>query len=48
MDQPNEPVRPDLPPDADVGDPVAVRIYLRAAFIIVIGMILWAWAMIGY
>lgn len=48
MDPSNDPIRPDPPPDADIGDPVAVRAYLRAAFIIVIGMILWAWAMIGY
>lgn len=51
MDHPNEPVRPvdPAPPgDYDIGDPVAVRAYLTAAFIIVIGMILWAFAMIGY
>ena len=48
MDQPNEPIRPDVPPDGDIGDPIAVRAYLLAAFIIVLGMILWAWAMIGY
>ncbi len=54
MDQPQEPNRPvrpiapDVPPDADIGDPVAVRTYLLAAFLIVIGMVLWAFAMIGY
>ncbi len=48
MDHPNEPVRPVTPPDGDIGDPVAVRAFLTAAFIVVIGMILWAWAMIGY
>lgn len=48
MDHPNEPVRPTLPPDGDIGDPEAVRAYLTAAFVIVIGMILWAFAMIGY
>ncbi len=48
MDHPNQPVRPPIPPDGDIGDPVAVRTYLTAAFIIVAGMILWAIAMIGY
>ncbi len=48
LDLPREPVRPPLPPDGDIGDPVAVRGFLTAAFIIVIGMILWAFAMIGY
>lgn len=48
VDHPHEPVRPPIPPDGDIGDPVAVRGFLTAAFIIVIGMILWAWAMIGY
>ncbi len=48
MDQPNEPVRPVVPPDGDIGDPVAVRAYLTAAAIIVIGMLLWAFSMIGY
>ncbi len=48
MDQPHEPVRPETPPDADIGDPVAVRAYLLAAAVIVAGMVLWAWAMIGY
>src|SRR5512146_3295303 len=45
MDEPREPVRPVEPPEADIGDPVAVRGYLVAAFAIVIGMILWAFAM---
>ncbi len=48
MDHPHEPVRPEIPPGGDIGDPVAVRTYLTAAFIIVIGMILWAFAMIGF
>lgn len=48
MDEPREPVRPAEPPEADIGDPVAVRGYLVAAFAIVLGMILWAFAMIGY
>ena len=48
MDQPREPVRPETPPGADIGDPVAIRAYLLAAFVIVAGMVLWAWAMIGY
>ncbi len=48
VDHPHEPVRPPIPPDGDIGDPVAVRGFLTAASIIVLGMILWAWAMIGY
>ncbi len=48
MDEPHEPVRPVTPPDADIGDPVAVRAYLTAAAIIVIGMLLWAISMTGY
>ncbi len=48
MDEPRQPVRPVEPPDADVGDPIAVRTFLIAAFVIVIGMLLWAFAMIGY
>ena len=48
MDHPHEPVRPPIPPDGDIGDPVAVRTYLTAAFVIVAGMILWVIAMIGY
>jgi len=47
MDHPQEPVPP-VRPDRDIGDPVAVRGYLTAAFIIVAGMILWVFAMIGY
>ena len=47
MDQPREPVPP-AEPAGDIGDPVAVRGFLTAAFAIVIGMILWALAMIGY
>ncbi len=51
MDQAPEPInplRPEVPPGADIGDPVAVRTYLLVAFLIVIGMVLWAFAMIGY
>ncbi len=48
VDHPHEPVRPPSPPDGDIGDPVAVRAFLTAAFIIGLGMILWAFAMIGY
>lgn len=48
MDEPRQPVAPVEPPDADIGDPLAVRGYLVAAFAIVLGMILWALAMIGY
>lgn len=48
MDQPHEPVRPDLPPQGDIGDPVAIRAFLLAAFLIVAAMVLWAFAMIGY
>ncbi len=48
VDQPHEPIRPEAPPDADIGDAVAVRTYLLAAFLIVAGMVLWAFAMIGY
>ena len=48
VEPPHEPVRPVLPPDGDIGDPEAVRGFLTAAFVIVIGMILWAFAMIGY
>ena len=48
MDQPHQPVQPVTPPDGDIGDPVAVRTYLIAAFIVVIGMLLWAIAMSGY
>lgn len=48
MEQPREPVRPTVPPDGDIGDPVAIRGFLTAAFLIVLGMILWATSMIGY
>ncbi len=47
MDEPRQPVRPVEPGD-DIGDPIAVRGFLVAAFAIVLGMILWALAMIGY
>ncbi len=47
MDEPREPVLP-ADPVEDIGDPVAVRTFLIAALVIVIGMILWAISMIGY
>jgi hypothetical protein len=40
--------QPGTPPQGDIGDPVAVRGFLLAALLIVIGMALWAFAMIGY
>ncbi|HEX9108536.1 MAG TPA: hypothetical protein VF832_14930 [Longimicrobiales bacterium] len=47
MDEPRQPVRPEEPL-GDIGEPVAVRTFLIAAFLIVLGMILWAVSMIGY